>query len=128
VRDERELSRRALRDGRGKGVATAVFDTELRSKVDRYDMKTLDLVGHVFDVSNPKPGDVRLRFARHTKGTPEWNDAHAGIRDFGKGCVAAIRNVFTHGLHEPEPADALEALAALSFLARRIEEAEVVKG
>jgi Protein of unknown function (Hypoth_ymh) len=42
-------------------AATQVFDTELRSKVSRYDMQPLDLVGHVFSDQDPGPGDVRLR-------------------------------------------------------------------
>ncbi len=106
-------------------AATNVFDRELRAKVGRHDMQAPDLVGHVFDVKDPAPSDVRLRIPGYIKGTPEWRDVHAGTRDFGKGCAQAIRNLYTHGLDEPNEVVAFEALAALSFLARRIDDASV---
>jgi hypothetical protein len=109
-------------------ASTSVFDMELPSKVGRTDMRTLDLVGHVFNVDPPGPGDVRLRLPGFVKGTPEWIDAHKGARDFGLGCVAAIRNLITHSLDEPTEPVALEALGALSFFARRVDDAVVEKG
>lgn len=45
--------------------------------------------------------------------------------EFGKGCMKRIRNLYVHG-HEPSDAEALEALAALSLLARWIDEASVI--
>jgi hypothetical protein len=104
-------------------ASVSVFDTELPSKVNRGNMKTLDLVGHVFNVSDPGPGEVRLRIPGYSKGTPEWTDAHKGARDIGLGCVAAIRNITTHSLDEPTQQVALEALAVLSFFARRVDDA-----
>jgi len=95
-------------------ASTSVFDTELRSKVGRFQVKTLDLVGHVFSDQDPKPGDVRLRIPGYVKGTPEWTDAHTGTRDLGLGCVRAIRNLTTHGLDEPNEPVALEALPPIS--------------
>lgn len=44
---------------------------------------------------------------------------------FGQGCMKRIRNLYVHG-HEPSEDEALEALAALSLLARWIDEAAVV--
>jgi hypothetical protein len=105
-------------------ACTSVFDTELRSKANRYDMQTLDLVGHVFNITDPSPGDVRLRLPGYDKATPEWRDVHKGARDFGLGCVAAIRNLVTHGLDEPEQDTALEVLASLSLFARWVDDAE----
>jgi hypothetical protein len=109
-------------------ASTSVFDMELPSKVGRTDMKTLALVGHVFNVEPPAAGDVRLRLPGFVKGTPEWIDAHKGARDFGLGCVAAIRNLITHSLDEPPEPVALEALGALSFFARRVDDAVVERG
>jgi hypothetical protein len=109
-------------------ASTSVFDMELPSKAGRTDMKTLDLVGHVFNVDPPGPGDVRLRLPGFVRGTPEWIDAHKGARDFGLGCVAAIRNLITHSLDEPTEPVALEALGALSFFARRVDDAVVERG
>jgi hypothetical protein len=109
-------------------ASTSVFDVELRGKVGLYNMQPLDLIGHVFNVEDPKPGDVRLRLQGYVKATPEWRDIHKGMRDFGLGCVAAIRNLTTHGLDEPNEPVALEALAALSYLARRIDDAVVHTG
>jgi hypothetical protein len=91
-------------------------------------MKTLDLVGHVFNADDPRPGDVRLRIPGFEKGTPEWTDAHTGTRNLGLGSVAAIRNLTTHGLDEPSESAALEALAVLSFFARTVDDATVEHG
>jgi len=51
-------------------ACTTVFDQELRSKVQRYDMKTSDLLGLVFNVNEPRSGEVRLRIPGFDKGTP----------------------------------------------------------
>jgi hypothetical protein len=52
-----------------------------------------------------------------------------GALDFGAGCFAAIRNPAAHE-HALEPGDqvALEQLAALSLLARWIDECTVEQG
>ncbi len=43
---------------------------------------------------------------------------------FGRGCMMRVRNLYSHG-HEPTEQEALEALAALSLLARWIDDAGV---
>jgi hypothetical protein len=44
---------------------------------------------------------------------------------FAQGCMMRIRNLFEHHDDEPSEQVALECLAALSLLARWIDEAEV---
>jgi hypothetical protein len=66
---------------------------------------------------------VRLRLPGYIPDTREWTDLYEGLRDFGRGCYRAIRNLTTHDLDEPTVPVALEALASLSFLARRIDDA-----
>lgn len=44
---------------------------------------------------------------------------------FGRGCMMRIRNLYTHG-QEPSEQEALEALAALSLLARWCDNTVVV--
>jgi hypothetical protein len=82
-----------------------------------------DLIGHVFDPREPGPGEVRLRIPGYPPGTREWIDLYEGLREFGKGCYRVIRNLTTHDLNEPNAPVALEALASLSFFARRVDDA-----
>lgn len=108
-------------------AATAVFDRELRAKVQIYDRQPLDLAG-LFHISDPAQGELRLRVPGFEVGTPEWRDIHTGTMELAKGAISSIRNLATHDLDEPEEAVALEQLAVLSVLARRIDEAAIEIG
>ena len=59
-------------------------------------------------------------------GSDGWKSAHDGAGAFGRGCFLRIRNLYTHHDGDVEQED-LEALAALSLLARWIDSAAVVK-
>lgn len=53
-----------------------------------------------------------------------WKNAHEGAGAFGRGCFMRIRNLYTHDQGQDEQSD-LEAMAALSLLARWIDAAHV---
>ncbi len=84
-----------------------------------------------FSPKDPKDGQPRMRFAYYdrNRNEKEWINAHEGAMHFARGCLMRIRN-----LHKYQPKDqsvspglALEALAALSRLARWVTDAEVVR-
>lgn len=79
-----------------------------------------------FSPKDPKSGEPRLRFTEFPAGSENWTNAHEGAMAFGRGCMMRVRNLYNHG-HEPSEQEALEALAALSLLARWIDEAAVVE-
>lgn len=105
-------------------AATAV-ETQLKAKVGRYDTDVHPLLDQSFSTNPPTPEQPRLRFTRFIEGSDTWRNAHLGAKDFGRGCISAIRNVITHETDEPEEQVALEQLAALSVLARWIDDAGV---
>jgi hypothetical protein len=107
-------------------ASSAIFDGHLPAKVGIRTAKgARDLVTKAFSPNAPTPTEPRLRFPDLTEGTAEWTNAHEGAMDFGQGCAQGIRNVTTHG-STPSEQVALEALVALSLLARWIDEAIVV--
>ena len=123
-----EAAARLWDDGHRKmaiqSAATAV-DNQLQAKLGRYDVAGTDLVRQSFNIDDAKVGKPKLRFPRFQRGTPSWNSAHEGARDFGAGCMQRLRNLASHEGDEPGESETLEALAALSLLARWIDEAEV---
>ncbi len=72
-----------------------------------------------------KANEPRLRIPNLEGGEDTHRSAHEGALHFGRGCFMAIRNIVTHTLTQPEEQPGLEALAALSVLARWIDAAEV---
>jgi hypothetical protein len=106
-------------------ASSALFDNHLPAKVVIPSARGgADLVTKAFSTSQATAAESRLRFPGLAEGTPEWTSAHEGAMQFGRGCAQGIRNVTTHGA-VPSEQQALEALAALSLLARWIDEAEV---
>jgi len=81
------------------------------------------LFQQLFSTNATKPGDVRLRL-RPDDGT----DVHRGARALAEGLFSGIRNISAHTVAETEIDEqrALEQLAAVSMLARWVDEAIVV--
>jgi uncharacterized protein (TIGR02391 family) len=108
-----------------ESAATAVDDA-LRAKLGRSDIRGRDLIAQAFTEDDPEPGKPRLRFTDiNPDDKKRWVDAHQGTMHFGIGCMMAIRNLVAHNPDEIDPQVALEQLAALSVLARWIDDAEV---
>lgn len=119
---EAGLHRQAVGD-----AATAV-ESMAKIKVGGAVGSGAKLLGDLFTLDPPKPGEPRLRFPDvDPRQAQRWGSAHGGARDFGQGCMEAIRNWAAHTLDEADEQIALEYLAALSVLARWVEAAAVEK-
>lgn len=107
-----------------QAAATAV-EQWLRAKLDVHKGPAASLVASAFSPTAPATGSPRLRFqAFDPAGSDSWKNAHEGASAFGRGVMLRIRNLYTHATGGSEQED-LEALAALSLLARWIDEATV---
>lgn len=74
------------------------------------------------------PDDNRpLGFHKIKKETEDWTSAHQGAHHYGMGCALGIRNLTAHTTDELDEQKALEYLAALSVLARWVDEATVLR-
>lgn len=106
-------------------TAATMLDAHLQGKLGVVRPSGYDLVTLAFN-PNAKSSSKVLRFRQYPEGSEDWTSAHQGAMAFGQGCMLAIRNLATHRVDEPDPQLALEQLAALSVLARWIDDAEVV--
>jgi uncharacterized protein Ymh len=124
-----EAAARLWQDGhRRQAVQAAASAVEnwLRAKTGIHQGSVASLAASAFSPADPGPGAPRLRFSGFDPaGSDGWKSAHDGAGAFGRGCFLRIRNLYTHRDGEAGQED-LEALAALSLLARWIESAEVV--
>lgn len=124
-----DAASRLWHDGhRRQAVQTAATSVEnwLRAKTQVHQGSVASLVGSAFSPANPTEKSPRLRFPDTGPiDSDAWKSAHEGAAAFGRGCFLRIRNLYTHQNGETEQVD-LEALAALSLLARWIDEAELV--
>lgn len=105
--------------------AATFVDLRLQAKLERQDTSGADLAMQAFRIEKLKPGDRVLRFRGLVEGGETFKSRHEGAKFFGAGVMLAIRNPATHDLTQPSPNVALEYLAALSILARWIDEADV---
>jgi hypothetical protein len=105
--------------------ATRAVEVRLRARLG-VDLSGTPLVTEAFNPSPPQPDRSRLRFSGFEEGTRAWTDAHRGAMHFAQGCMLRIRNLVEHHDTELDEQVALESLAAISLLARWIEEAKVV--
>lgn len=125
----REPSARLWNDGyRRQAVQAAAtsIETWLKTKLAVFDANFTTLV-NAFSSGAPTDRMPRLRLGDvGPEGSDSWKNAHDGAAAFGRGCVMRIRNLYTHEGAEGEQED-LEALCALSLLARWIEQADVVR-
>jgi hypothetical protein len=123
-----EAAARLWNDGHTRqAVQTAATSVEgwIRGKLSAHEGSVASIVASAFSISEPRPDAPRLRFPDlGPVGSDNWKSAHEGAGAFGRGCFLRIRNLYTH--HDGDsPQEALEALAALSLLARWIDAAEV---
>lgn len=100
-------------------------NAETQNKVGRRDLSEAKLFIDCFSNDPAKPDVPRLR-RMENDGTQTYRSLQAGARGLAEGIYAGIRNPLSHG----EPTDlsdqiALEYLAALSVLARWVDEAAV---
>lgn len=111
-----------------QAAATAV-EQWLKLKLGAHSGSAAGIVAAAFSSKPAAAGSPRLRFrAVGPEGSDNWTSAHDGAGAFGRGCMLRIRNLYTHDNDaDRDEQEDLEALAALSLLARWIEDAEVEK-
>lgn len=108
-------------------AAASAVENWLRAKTGVHQGSAAALAASAFSPDKPKTGSPRLRFTGFDPvGSDGWKSAHEGAGAFARGCFLRIRNLYIHHDGEAEQED-LEALAALSLLARWIDDAEVVE-
>ena len=102
-------------------------ERETQQRVGRLNLYGKDLYAQAFSLDDPKPDMPRLRFPHLDKTMQEqsWRSAHQGAMHLGMGCAQGIRNPQAHPSDDITEQEALEQLAALSVLARWVDECDV---
>ena len=109
-------------------AAYKAVERQTQVSISRLDLDGKALYGQAFSTKDPSPGEKRLRFPdiNRTQEPKRWTSAHEGARNLGMGCAQGIRNPQAHPSPDITEQEALEQLAALSVLARWVEECEPV--
>lgn len=105
--------------------AATKLNAEAQNKVSRRDVSETDLFKQSFSLDGAKPGKARLR-----RMPPDDSDTYKSVQrgawSFAEGVFAGIRNPLSHEAdQELSEQVALEYLAALSVLARWVDESTV---
>ncbi len=117
------------RDGhRRQAVANAaeVLATHLKSRLGRNDAPETSLWQQAFSEEPPAAGKPRLRWPGPDDDRTV-KSMRAGLRQFAPGVQMTVRNSATHAADDLDPQAALERLAALSLLARWVDDCGVVQ-
>lgn len=105
--------------------AAKKLNAETQNKLDRRDLSETKLFQEAYSDKPAAPGKSRLRRAKND-GSDTYKSMQRGAMALAEGIYAGIRNPFNH--EDPKDIDeqvALEYLAALSVLARWVDESEV---
>jgi hypothetical protein len=105
-------------------AAARSLNAVLQNKLDRREITNADLARQAFTPEAAEAGKPRLRFPGD-RTSPTWRSRQQGTMEYAVGCFMAIRNVAAHEEDELSEHEALEQLAALSLLARWIDECEL---
>jgi uncharacterized protein (TIGR02391 family) len=110
-------------------AAASSLNSRLQQRIGRRDISDKALVEQSFTREAAKPTAPRLRVMQPDE-SETYRSLQDGVRSFGVGCFQAIRNPLSHLPPDHEQLDlsrqeALERLAALSLLARWIENADL---
>lgn len=108
-------------------AAAKAINAHTQNKVGRTDVADNDLMNQVFS-KNPRVGQKYLRLPGNSS-DQTIQSRNRALRPYAEGCLAGIRNPAAHE-HGPDwdEQTAIERLAALSVLARWIDECEVLEG
>jgi len=105
--------------------AAKKLNAETQNKLGRRDLSETKLFQEAYSDKPAVPGKSRLRRAKND-GSDTFKSMQRGAMALAEGIYAGIRNPFNH--EDPKDIDeqiALEYLAALSVLARWVDESEV---
>ncbi len=102
------------------------LDQELQIRLGRRDITGKELVNQAFS-SNPATSE-KPRFA-FVGQLNEQSDRSFfdGMRSLGEACFLLARNLTSHQLKHLEEHEALELLAILSYFARQVDQAQIVR-
>lgn len=120
-----DAARDAWKAGQHKYAVLAAFtalNDRTQSKGQRPGLSEGDLFKQLFSTEEPKPGNPRLRLVG-TANTRTFNSTHRGVSNYADGLYSAVRNVLSHTVTEVPKDEALELLAAISVLARWVDQA-----
>lgn len=107
------------------GSAIRKLNAETQNKVDRRDVSETDLFKQAFSMDEPKVGKSRLRRMKDD-GSDTYKSVQRGAMALAEGVFAGIRNPLSHEVdQELSEQEALEYLAALSVLARWVDQSDV---
>ena len=97
-------------------------------KVGRRDLSGKKLYANAFSLNDPTADMPRLRFPdiKQDEQPDDWTSAHEGAMHLGMGCAQGIRNRRAHASDDITAQEALAQLAALSVLARWVDECDAV--
>ena len=98
------------------------LNAETQNKLGRRDVSETDLFNHAFSEQPAAVNNPRLHRIQND-GSKTFKSVQRGARMFAEGVFAGIRNPLTHEVEQEMPEQqALEYLAALSVLARWVDE------
>lgn len=106
-------------------TAAATLVTAVRTRTGRVDIQDAALWDQVFSFDPPIEGKPRLRWPGDVSDLTV-RSMNNGLRSFGTGLQGAVRNVAAHRLAELTEQEGLERLAAISLLARWVDECELI--
>lgn len=106
--------------------AATYLNANVQDLLQRHDVSDSELMREAFSSSAPTPGKPRLRWPGDDDNL-SVKAMRTGMLNYAQGLFSAVRNLATHSVAELPQQVALEQLAALSVLARWIDECEVVR-
>ena len=105
--------------------AAKKVNAETQNKIVRRDASEIDLFKQAFTLDKAQPGKSRLR-RMPDDGSDTYKSVQRGAMALAEGIYAGIRNPLSHEAgHDLDEQVALEYLAALSVLARWVDESTV---
>lgn len=108
-------------------AAIRKLNAETQNKLDRRDVSETNLFNQAFGDQAATVGKPRLHRTKDD-GSQTFKSVQRGARSFAEGVFAGIRNPLAHEVDQEMPEQqALEYLAALSVLARWVDESTLVK-
>lgn len=105
--------------------AATFLNASIQDLTGRHDVSDSELMREVFSLAPPISNKPRLVWPGVDTNL-SVRAMRVGILSYSQGIFSTVRNITTHSIEEMSPQVALEQLAALSVLARWVDECELV--